>query len=83
MLDIYKAITSDEVAFPEGQPISGDLRDLLVGMFDKDPGTRISLAGVMQVGPRALQGAGCTISIAAGGSRSWAYVHKSQHCSIV
>lgn len=48
VLDIFKAITSAPLQLPPAVPVSPALSDLLHRLFEKDPGRRITVAGIME-----------------------------------
>lgn len=48
VLDVYKAISTEEIHYPEEVQISRGLRDLFNCMFVKDPKRRISLECIME-----------------------------------
>lgn len=43
VLDVFKAIATEDLELPAGMIISPALRDLFGRLFDKDPATRITL----------------------------------------
>lgn len=45
-LDLYEKIKKDNVVFPPRPPVTDSLKDLILLMLNKDPGTRLTLKGI-------------------------------------
>lgn len=55
----YKKLLSQEIGFPDGLNISSNAKDLIKGLVQTNPNTRLRIHSLTSVGNQAQGGSGC------------------------